>query len=98
MFKKYVQLIPNDPNPYESYAGMLLKMGRYEVSIAQYRKALSIDSHFNPSRFGISADYMYSGKPQEAAAELQTMADQARNDDELRTALSGMAALGADRG
>ena len=97
-FKKYVQLIPNDPNPYDSYAELLLKMGRYEESIAQYRKALSIDSHFNPSRFGISADYMYSGKPQEAAAELQTMADQARNDGELRTALFGMAVLASDQG
>ena len=97
-FKKYVQLIPNDPNPYDSYAELLLKMGRYDESIAQYRKALSIDSHFNPSRFGISADYMYSGKPQEAAAELQTMADQARNDGELRTALFGMAVLASDRG
>jgi tetratricopeptide (TPR) repeat protein len=97
-FKKYVQLIPNDPNPYDSYAELLLKMGRYDESIAQYRKALSIDSHFNPSRFGISADYMYSGKPQEAAAELQTMAEQARNDSELRTALFGMAVLASDQG
>ena len=97
-FKKYVQLIPNDPNPYDSYAELLLKMGRYDESIAQYRKALSIDSHFNPSRFGISADYMYSGKPQEAAAELQTMAEQARNDGELRTALFGMAVLASDQG
>jgi tetratricopeptide (TPR) repeat protein len=77
---------------------MLLKMGRYDDSIAQYRKALSIDPHFNPSRFGLSADYMYSGKPQEAATELQTMADQARNDGELRTALFGMAVAAADSG
>lgn len=97
-FKKYIELIPNDPNPYDSYAELLLKMGRYDESIAQYRKALSIDSHFNPSRFGLSADYMYSGKPQEAAAELQTMADQARNDGELRTAFFGMAVAAADSG
>jgi tetratricopeptide (TPR) repeat protein len=97
-FKKYVELIPNDPNPYDSYAELLLKMGRYDESIAQYRKALSIDPHFNPSRFGISADYTYSGKPQEAAAELQTMADQARNDGERRTAYFGMAVLASDGG
>ena len=97
-FKKYVELIPNDPNPYDSYAELLLKMGRYDDSIAQYQKALSIDPHFNPSRFGISADYTYSGKPQEAAAELQTMADQARNDGERRTAYFGMAVLASDGG
>lgn len=97
-FKKYIQLIPNDPNPYDSYAELLLKMGRYDESIAQYRKALSIDPHFNPSRFGLSADYMYSGKPQDAVTELQTMADQARNDGELRTAFFGMAVAAADSG
>jgi tetratricopeptide (TPR) repeat protein len=39
-FKKYVELIPNDPNPYDSYAELLLKMGRFDESITQYRKAL----------------------------------------------------------
>lgn len=95
-FKKYVELIPNDPNPYDSYAELLLKMGRYDESIAQYKKALSIDPHFVPSHFGLSADYTYKGQPDQAAAELQTMADQARNDGELRTAYFGMAVLSSD--
>ncbi len=97
-FKKYVELIPNDPNPYDSYAELLLKMGRFDESIAQYRKALSIDPHFVPSHFGIAANLMYQDKSQDAAAELQTMADQARNDGEVRTALFGMAVVAADTG
>jgi tetratricopeptide (TPR) repeat protein len=97
-FKKYVDLIPNDPNPYDSYAELLLKMGRFDESIVQYRKALAIDPHFVPSHFGISADLTYLGKPQEAEAELGTMADQARNDGELRTAFFGMAVVAADGG
>ena len=97
-FKKYVELIPNDPNPYDSYAELLLKMGRFDESIVQYRKALTIDPHFVPSHFGISADLTYMGKPQEAEAELGTMADQARNDGELRTALFGLAVVAADSG
>src|SRR5581483_7512028 len=52
-FKKYIELIPNDPNPYDSYGELLLKMGKFDESIAQYRKALSVDSHFVPSHFGI---------------------------------------------
>jgi len=83
--KKYIELIPGDPNPYDSYAELLLKMGRFDDSIAQYHKALSVDPHFAPSHFGIAGDLMYSGKPEEAQAELQKMADQARNDGELRT-------------
>ena len=97
-FKKYIELIPGDPNPYDSYAELLLKMGRFDDSIAQYRKALSIDPHFTPSHFGISADLMYMGKPAQADDELQQMANQARNDGELRTALFGMAVVAADSG
>ncbi len=95
-FRKYIELIPNDPNPYDSYAELLLKEGKFDESIAQYRKALSVDPHFTPSHFGISADLMYSGKPQAANAELQDMAKQARNDGELRTAYFGMAVVAAD--
>lgn len=97
-FKKYIELIPNDPNPHDSYAELLLKMGKFDDSIAQYRKALSIDPHFMPSHFGISADLMYMGKPTQADDELQQMANQARNDGELRTAFFGMAVVAADRG
>ena len=97
-FKKYVELIPNDPNPYDSYAELLLKMGRFDDSIVQYRKALTIDPHFVPSHMGLSADYTYKGQPDQAATELQTMADQARNDGELRQAYFGMAVLASDGG
>jgi len=97
-FKKYVELIPNDPNPYDSYAELLLKMGKFDDSITQYRKALSIDPHFVPSHFGISADLTYQGKPLEAEAELGKMADQSRNDGELRTASFGLAVVAADSG
>jgi len=77
---------------------LLLKMGRFDDSMAQYRKALSADSHFAASRFGISADLMYQGKAEEAAAELQKMAEQARNDNELRTAHFGLAVVATDSG
>jgi tetratricopeptide (TPR) repeat protein len=97
-FKKYIELIPNDPNPYDSYAELLMKMGRFDDSIAQYRKALSIDPHFAASHFGVSGDLMYKGQPEQAIAELQTMADQARNDGELRTAYFGMAVVDSDTG
>lgn len=97
-FKKYIELIPNDPNPYDSYAELLLKMGKFEDSINQYRKALAIDPHFMASRFGISADLTYMGKPQEANAELQTIIDQARSDGDTRLAYFGMAVVASDGG
>src|SRR6476646_1764462 len=97
-FKKYTELIPNDPNPYDSYGELLLKMGKFDDSIVQYRKALTVDPHFAPSHFGISADLTCMGKPQEAEAELAKMVDQARNDGELRIAFFGLAVVAADSG
>ena len=97
-FKKYIELIPSDPNPYDSYAELLLKMGRFDESIAQYRKALEVDPHWIPGHFGIAADLMYQGKKQAADAELQKLADNARNDGELRTAYFGMAVVASDSG
>src|SRR5262245_8890216 len=92
-FKKYIELIPNDPNPYDSYGELLLKMGRFDESIVQYRKALAIDDHFLASHLGISADLMYSGKPADSAAEMKQIAEKARNDGERRTALFAMTSL-----
>jgi len=97
-FKRYIELIPDDPNPYDSYAELLLKMGRFEDSIAQYRVALAKDPHFAPSRLGIAADLTYLGKSKEAMSELQQLADQARNDGELRAAYFAMAVVSVDGG
>jgi tetratricopeptide (TPR) repeat protein len=97
-FKKYIELIPNDPNPYDSYAELLLKTGKFDESIAQYRKALSIDPAFVPSHVGIAAALMYQGKPADAAAELQIVTDKARNDGERRTALFNQTIVDADSG
>ena len=75
-----------------------MKMGRFDDSIVQYRKALAIDPHFVPSHFGLVGDLMYKDQPDQAMAELQNMADIARNDGELRTAYFGMAVVASDRG
>ena len=39
-FKKYIELIPNDPNPYDSYAELLLKMGGMTSQSHSITKAL----------------------------------------------------------
>jgi tetratricopeptide (TPR) repeat protein len=97
-FQKYIQLIPNDPNPYDSYAELLLKMGRFDDSVAQYRKALEIEPSFLNAHQGIAMDLLYSGKPKEAAAELDRITEKARNDGERRTALFGHSIVAIDGG
>jgi tetratricopeptide (TPR) repeat protein len=97
-FQKYIELIPGDPNPYDSYAELLLKVGKFDDSITQYRKALAIDPNFLASHQGIAADLMYMGKPAEAAAELENITKKARNDGERRNALFAMTVLHVDSG
>src|SRR4030095_6982098 len=97
-FKKYIELIPGDPNPYDSYAELLLKMGRFDDAITQYNKALAIDPNFVNSYFGIAACLAYEGKASDASAELQKITEKARSDGERRTALFGQMVVAADTG
>ena len=97
-FKRYIALIPNEPNPYDSYAELLLKIGRHDESIAMYRKALEADSHFVASFVGIAANLMYSGRHADARAEAERLRLAARDDRERRTALLTAAIAWADQG
>jgi tetratricopeptide (TPR) repeat protein len=85
-FKKYIELIPDDPNPYDSYAELLMKLGRFEESIRSYEKALSVNSHFVASYIGIGLDQIYMGQPQKARETYATLAGIARNGGEKRAA------------
>ncbi|MGH9369041.1 MAG: tetratricopeptide repeat protein [Thermoanaerobaculia bacterium] len=98
VFQKYIELIPKDPNPYDSYAELLLKIGRFDDSIAQYKKALAIDLNFVNAHQGIAMDLLYMGKLDQAAGELQNITQKARNDGELRTAMFALTVVDIDGG
>jgi tetratricopeptide (TPR) repeat protein len=97
-FKKYIELVPNDPNPYDSYAELLMKTGRFDESIAQYRKALSIDPHFVASHYGIASDLTFQGKHAQAIAETQKMDAAAQNDGDRRFAMFARTVVYLDQG
>ena len=58
-FKKYISLLPDRANPYDSYAELLMKMGRYDDSIVQYKAALARDGAFIGSLAGIGTDLVF---------------------------------------
>jgi tetratricopeptide (TPR) repeat protein len=97
-FKKYIALVPDDPNPYDSYAELLMKTGRFDESIAQYRKALAIDPHFGSSHIGIAVDQMFAGNTDGAIAEAQRYYDAGRDDGERRNALFTQVLIDVDAG
>ena len=97
-FQQYIALVPNDPNPYDSYAELLMKLGRFDESIAQYNKAQLIDPHFSGSFVGIAADHLFAGRHVDALAEANRYLSVARDDHERRAALLTRALVQVDNG
>jgi len=81
-FKKYIELVPNDPNPYDSYAELLMKEGKFDQSIDNYKLALAKDPNFISSKQGVAFDHLYTGKTEEALAEIRAMMASARDESE----------------
>jgi tetratricopeptide (TPR) repeat protein len=92
VFATYIALIPDEPNPYDSYAELLMKMGRFADSIAQYEKALAVDRNFVASYVGIANDAVFMGRPEESRKALARLDAVARNEGERRLACTWGAA------
>jgi tetratricopeptide (TPR) repeat protein len=86
-FARYVELVPDEANPYDSYAELLMEMGQYEASIENYRKALVIDSGFASAYAGISINESLRGNADAAQAAAAEMLTAARTAGEKRRAM-----------
>ena len=69
-FKRYIELIPAEPNPYDSYADLLVKTGRFEEAIDMYEQALEISPGFSASVRGIASALNALGQNGEARSKL----------------------------
>jgi tetratricopeptide (TPR) repeat protein len=91
-FKRYIALLPDEPNPLDSYAELLMKMGRFEDSIESYRLALEKDPNFVASYVGIGTNLLLLDRYDEARANFRTLHQQARDVGEKRQAAFGVVA------
>jgi len=91
-FKKYTELVPDEPNPHDSYAELLMKTGKFGESIGEYERALEINPNFTPSYIGLGNDQIFLGRTKEARNTFARLAYIARNDGERRQALTWAAA------
>jgi tetratricopeptide (TPR) repeat protein len=89
-FKTYVKLIPNNPNPYDSYAEMLMRTGNYDASIKQYAMALAKDPTFVASYRGMGNNYAFKGDFAKSREIYQTMYDKSTNEGNRNQALTAM--------
>jgi tetratricopeptide (TPR) repeat protein len=86
VFVQYTKLLPDDPNPHDSYAELLMKMGRFEESIKAYEKALAVDPNFVASYLGIANDQMFLERGADARKTLARLLAKARRPSERRAA------------
>ena len=86
-FARYVELIPNEANPYDSYAELLMELGEYDESIDNYRKALEIEENFPSAYAGITINESLKGNAEAAQAAAAEMLAAARNNAEKRRAM-----------
>ncbi|MCK5440035.1 MAG: tetratricopeptide repeat protein, partial [Gemmatimonadetes bacterium] len=91
-FQKYIEVLPGEPNPHDSYAELLMKAGRFEESIVQYKKALEADPSFQFSYAGIANNQMFMGDTDAARETLHEMYEVAETDGIRRQALMWMGA------
>jgi tetratricopeptide (TPR) repeat protein len=69
VMQHYVELLPNEPNPQDSYAEILRMNGRYDEALEHYRAALRIDPNFHSSQLGIADTYSLMGQQKTARRE-----------------------------
>jgi leucyl aminopeptidase (aminopeptidase T)/tetratricopeptide (TPR) repeat protein len=87
-FRTYIDLVPGEANPYDSYAEFLMKTGRFDESIALYQKALATNPAFFSAQIGIANNLILKGLPAEARAHLQKAASTAPSDTWRRALLT----------
>jgi len=67
--ERYVSLLPNEPNPQNSYAEILRMSGNFRDALEHYRQALKIDPAFEASEVGIADTYALMGEEATARSE-----------------------------
>ncbi|MGO9126312.1 MAG: tetratricopeptide repeat protein [Terriglobales bacterium] len=67
---RYVALVPDEPNPHDSYGEILRMDGKFEAALEQYRTSVRMDPNFG-SEQGIADTLALMGKEQDAREEYE---------------------------
>jgi hypothetical protein len=67
--KRYTELVPNEPNPQDTFAEISRMAGRFEDALTHYRMSLKIDPSFNESQLGLGDTYALMGQQDRARQE-----------------------------
>ncbi len=67
---RYVALVPNEPNPHDSYGEILRMDGKFDAALEQYRTSVRMDPNFG-SEVGIADTLALMGKGADAREEYE---------------------------
>jgi tetratricopeptide (TPR) repeat protein len=65
---RYIALVPNEPNPHDSYGEILRMDGKFDAALEQYRTSVRMDPTFG-SGLGVADTLALMGKEREAREE-----------------------------
>jgi tetratricopeptide (TPR) repeat protein len=78
--ERYIKVLPNEPNPQDSYAEILRMSGNFEGALKHYRASLKIYPKFHSSQLGLGDTYALMGDEERARAEYQKAIEQDENE------------------
>jgi tetratricopeptide (TPR) repeat protein len=81
----YVALLPQEPNPQDSYGELKRMAGDFQGSLQHYRAALKIDPDFVTSQLGLGDTYALMGNQEQARAEYDKAIRYAHNEADRLT-------------
>jgi tetratricopeptide (TPR) repeat protein len=82
---RYVAMLPNEPNPQDSYGELKRMSGDFDSALAHYRAALKIDPDFVTSQLGLGDTYALMGNQEQARAEYDKAIRYAHNEADRLT-------------
>lgn len=82
---RYVLLLPNEPNPQDSFGELKRMAGQFDSSLQHYRAALKIDPDFVTSQLGLGDTYALMGNEEQARVEYDKAIRFAHNEGDRLT-------------
>jgi tetratricopeptide (TPR) repeat protein len=82
---RYVAVLPDEPNPQDSYGELKRMAGDFEGSLRHYRAALKIDPDFVSSQLGLGDTYALMGNQEQARVEYDKAVRFAKNEADRLT-------------
>ncbi|HEV2992234.1 MAG TPA: tetratricopeptide repeat protein [Candidatus Angelobacter sp.] len=71
VMQHYIEVLPGEPNPQDSYAEILRMAGHFDEAVEHYHAALKIEPNFGESLLGLADTYALMGKEDEARAQYE---------------------------